>query len=153
MEIVDYQKEIKELKKTNRIIQKQLERSEADRVKLEETNEKKEYLLRKVIAELKEYQNNLQERSHELEMMLFNLQIMQNKMSSLGSIVADVAHEINNPVGFIAGNLTPAQEYIQNLLNLIDLYQESYPQTSQQIKETIKLMDLEYIREDLPKLI
>ncbi|OYE04957.1 sensor histidine kinase [Nostoc sp. 'Peltigera membranacea cyanobiont' 232] len=153
MEIVDYQKEINELKKANRIIQKQLERSEADRVKLEEINEKKEYLLRKVIAELKEYQNNLQERSHELEMMLFNLQIMQNKMSSLGSIVADVAHEINNPVGFIAGNLTPAQEYIQNLLNLIDLYQKTYPQTSQQIQETIKLMDLEYIREDLPKLI
>ncbi|MEH1793054.1 sensor histidine kinase [Nostoc sp.] len=153
MEIVDYQKEINELKKANRIIQKQLERSEADRVKLEEINEKKEYLLRKVIAELKEYQNNLQERSHELEMMLFNLQIMQNKMSSLGSIVADVAHEINNPVGFIAGNLTPAQEYIQNLLNLIDLYQQTYPQTSQQIQETIKLMDLEYIREDLPKLI
>ncbi|MEH2191627.1 MAG: ATP-binding protein [Nostoc sp.] len=153
METEDYQKEIKELKKANRIIQKQLERSEADRVKLEETNEKKEYLLRKVIAELKEYQSNLEERSHELEMMLLNLQIMQNKMSSLGSLVADVAHEINNPVGFIAGNLTPAQEYIQNLLHLIDLYQEIYPQTSQEIQETIEVMDLEYIREDLPKLI
>ncbi|MEH2159971.1 MAG: ATP-binding protein [Nostoc sp.] len=153
METGDYQKEIKELKKVNRIIQKQLERSEADRVKLEETNQKKEYLLRKVIAELKEYQSNLEERSHELEMMLLNLQIMQNKMSSLGSLVADVAHEINNPVGFIAGNLTPAQEYIQNLLHLIDLYQESYPQTSQEIQETIEVMDLEYIREDLPKLI
>ncbi|MEH2348148.1 MAG: ATP-binding protein [Nostoc sp.] len=153
MEIVDYQKEIKELKKANRIIQKQLERSEADRVKLEETNEKKEYLLRKVIAELKEYQNNLEERSNELEMMLLNLQIMQNKMSSLGSLVADVAHEINNPVGFIAGNLTPAQEYIQNLLHLIDLYQQTYPETSQEIQETIKVMDIEYICEDLPKLI
>ncbi|MFN6461233.1 MAG: sensor histidine kinase [Nostoc sp. DedVER02] len=153
MEFVDYQKEIKELKKANRILQKQLDRSEADRVKLEETNEKKEYLLRKVIAELKEYQNNLEERSHELEMMLLNIQIMHNKMSSLGSLVADVAHEINNPVGFIAGNLTPAQEYIHSLLHLIDLYQETYPQASQKIQETIKLMDIEYVREDLPKLI
>ncbi|MEH1865683.1 MAG: ATP-binding protein [Nostoc sp.] len=153
MEFLDYQQENKELKKANRILQKQLERSEIDRVKLEETNEKKEYLLRKVITELKEYQNNLEERSHELEMMLLNLQIMQNKMSSLGSLVADVAHEINNPVGFIAGNLTPAQEYIQNLLHLIDLYQEAYPQASQEIQEIIKVMDLEYLREDLPKLI
>ncbi|MEA5599884.1 sensor histidine kinase [Nostoc sp. UHCC 0252] len=153
MEILDCQKEIKELKKANRILQKQLERSEADRVKLEETNEKKEYLLRKVIDELKEYQSSLEERSHELEMMLLNLQIMQNKMSSLGSLVADVAHEINNPVGFIAGNLTPAQEYINNLLHLIDLYQETYPQASQKIQEIIKTIDLEYIREDLPKLI
>ncbi|MBN3908638.1 MAG: HAMP domain-containing histidine kinase [Nostoc sp. NMS1] len=153
MEFVDYQQEIKELKKANRILQKQLERSEVDRVKLEETNEKKEYLLRKVIGELKEYQNNLEKRSHELEMMLLNLQIMQNKMSSLGSLVADVAHEINNPVGFIAGNLTPAQEYIQNLLHLIELYQKTYPQASQEIQEIIKEMDLEYVRKDLPKLI
>ncbi|MEH2420203.1 MAG: ATP-binding protein [Nostoc sp.] len=153
MEIVDYQQEIKELKKANRIIKKKLERSESDRVKLEDINKKKEYLLRKVIDELKEYQNNLEERSHELEMMLLNLQIMQNKMSSLGGLVADVAHEINNPVGFIAGNLTPAQEYIDNLLHLIDLYQQTYPKASEKIQETIEVIDLEYVREDLPKLI
>ncbi|MEH2410518.1 sensor histidine kinase [Nostoc sp.] len=153
MEIVDYQQEIKEIKKANRILQKQLERSESDRIKLEDINKKKEHLLRKVIDELKEYQNNLEERSHELEMMLLNLQIMQNKMSSLGSLVADVAHEINNPVGFIAGNLTPAQEYIENLLDLIDLYQQTYPKASEEIQETIEVIDLEYMREDLPKLI
>ncbi|MBC6429709.1 HAMP domain-containing histidine kinase [Nostoc sp. HG1] len=153
MEILDYQQEIKELKKANRIIQKQLERSESDRIKLEETNKKKECLLKTVIEELKEYQNNLEERSHELEMMLLNVQIMQNKMSSLGSLVADVAHEINNPVSFIAGNLTPAQEYIENLLHLINLYQQTYPKASEEIKKTIELIDLEYMREDLPKLI
>ncbi|MDF5736823.1 MAG: ATP-binding protein [Nostoc sp.] len=153
MEIADYQQEIKELKKANRIIQKKLERSESDRVKLEDINKKKEYLLKKVIDELKEYQNKLEERSNELETMLFNLQIMQNKMSSLGSLVADVAHEINNPVGFIAGNLTPAQEYIENLLHLIDLYQQTYPKASEEIQETIKAIELEYVREDLPKLI
>ncbi|MBD0385429.1 MAG: HAMP domain-containing histidine kinase [Nostoc sp. C3-bin3] len=153
MEIIDYQQEIKELKKANRIFQKRLERSELDRRKLEDINNKKECLLRAVIDELKEYQNNLEERSHELEMMLLNLQIMQNKMSTLGSLVADVAHEINNPVGFIAGNLTPAQEYIENLLHLINLYQQTYPKASQEIEETIKAIDLEYVREDLPKLI
>ncbi|QFS45504.1 ATP-binding protein [Nostoc sphaeroides] len=153
MEIGDYQREIKELKKAKRIIQKQLERSESDRIKLEDINKKKESLLRTVIEELKEYQNSLEERSQELEMMLFNLQIMQNKMSSLGNLVADVAHEINNPVSFIAGNLTPAQEYIENLLHLINLYQQTYPKASQQIQKTIEVIELEYIREDLPKLI
>ncbi|MEH2434138.1 MAG: hypothetical protein V7K25_07780 [Nostoc sp.] len=126
MKIEDYQQEIKELKRANRIIQKQLQRSELDRIKLEDINQKKECLLRTVIEELKEYQNNLEERSQELEMMLLNLQIMQNKMSSLGSLVADVAHEINNPVSFIAGNLAPAQEYIENLLHLIKLYQQTF---------------------------
>ncbi|BDI16540.1 hypothetical protein ANSO36C_23420 [Nostoc cf. commune SO-36] len=153
MEILNYQQEIKELKKTNRIIQKKLERSESDRIKLEETNQKKECLLRRVIDELKEYQNKLEERSNELEMMLLNLQVMENKMSTLGSMVADVAHEINNPVGFIAGNLTPAKEYIEDLLHLIDLYQQTYPKASGQIQETIRVIDLEYVREDLPKLI
>ncbi|MCC5629817.1 GHKL domain-containing protein [Nostoc sphaeroides CHAB 2801] len=153
MEIGDYQREIKELKKAKRIIQKQLERSESDRIKLEDINKKKESLLRTVIEELKEYQNSLEERSQELEMMLLNLQIMQNKMSSLGNLVADVAHEINNPVSFIAGNLTPAQEYIENLLHLINLYQQTYPKASQQIQKTIEVIELEYIREDLPKLI
>ncbi|MFN6484151.1 MULTISPECIES: sensor histidine kinase [unclassified Nostoc] len=153
MEIVNYQQEIKELKKANRILQKKLDRSESDRIKLEDINKKKESLLKKVIDELKDYQKNLEERSYELETMLFNLQIMQNKMSTLGSLVADVAHEINNPVGFIAGNLTPAKEYIQNLLHLLDLYQQTYPKASEQIQETIKVIDLEYVREDLPKLI
>ncbi|MEH1851420.1 MAG: ATP-binding protein [Nostoc sp.] len=153
MEILDYQQEIKELKKANRIIQKKLERSESDRIKLEDTNKKKEFLLKKVIDELNEYQCKLEERGNELETMLLNLQIMQNKMSTLGSLVADVAHEINNPVGFIAGNLTPAKEYIQNLLHLINLYQQTYPKASQEIEETIQLIDLEYVRDDLPKLI
>ncbi|RCJ18650.1 hypothetical protein A6S26_28095 [Nostoc sp. ATCC 43529] len=153
MESFDCEKEIQQLQKTNRIIKKQLERSEADRIRLEDINKKKESLLKQVIYELKEYQNKLEERSQELEMMLFNLQMMENKMSTLGSLVADVAHEINNPIAFIAGNLTPAQEYIHHLLGLLDIYQQTYPQASQEIQEKSELIELEYVREDLPKLI
>jgi len=153
MESFDCEKEIQQLQKTNRIIKKQLERSEADRMRLEDINKKKESLLKQVIYELTEYQNKLEERSQELEMMLFNLQMMENKMSTLGSLVADVAHEINNPIGFIAGNLTPAQEYIHNLLCLLDMYQQTYPQASKEIQEKSEFIDLEYLREDLPKLI
>ena len=79
--------------------------------------------------------------------------IQKEKMSALGNLVAGVAHEINNPVGFLAGNIQPALNYINDLFGLIDLYQQKYPQPNAEIIAEIEQIDLEYIREDLPKLI
>ncbi|MEG4349727.1 AAA family ATPase [Microcoleus sp. LAD1_D5] len=99
-----------------------------------------------------EYAQKLELYLHDLKQM--QLQLVQGeKMSALGNLVAGVAHEINNPVGFIASNLQPAQEYLQNLFELIDLYQDSFPKPGSKIEEKIEDIDLEYLREDLPKLI
>ncbi|GAB4319164.1 MAG: AAA family ATPase [Leptolyngbyaceae cyanobacterium] len=89
-----------------------------------------------------------------LDLQQAQLQLVQSeKMSALGNLVAGVAHEINNPVGFLAGNLTPAQEYVSDLLGLIDLYQQEYPTSTRVIQNAIEVIDLDYLREDLPKLL
>ncbi|MEA5575707.1 ATP-binding protein [Anabaena sp. UHCC 0451] len=79
--------------------------------------------------------------------------IQSEKLSSLGQLVAGVAHEINNPIGCITGNLKPAQDYIQYLFSLISLYQREYPQASGEIASALADGDLDFIQEDLPKLL
>ena len=79
--------------------------------------------------------------------------VQSEKMSALGNLVAGVAHEISNPVGFLTGNITPALDYINDLFGLLDLYQQKYPQPDADIEEEINTIELDYIREDLPKLV
>jgi two-component system, NtrC family, sensor kinase len=104
-------------------------------------------------------QSSLKKSARELELTLKELQNTQakllhsEKMSSLGQLVAGIAHEINNPVGFIHSNLAPASDYILDLLELIRLYQEYFPQPPQAIDDRIKIIDLNFVLEDLPKLI
>ncbi len=88
------------------------------------------------------------------ELQAAQIQIIQReKLSALGNLVAGVAHEINNPVGFISGNIQPALDYIQDLFGLLDLVQQESANFSAAIQEQIEAIDLEYIREDLPKLV
>ncbi len=79
--------------------------------------------------------------------------IQAEKMSGLGQLVAGVAHEINNPVNFIYGNLIHTAEYTENLLELVELYQQTYPAINSQIEEKIAEIELEFIIEDLPKML
>lgn len=79
--------------------------------------------------------------------------IQSEKMSSLGQMVAGIAHEINNPVNFITGNLTHTSNYIEDLLALIALYQEHDPNPVPKIEEFCEEIDIEFLMEDLPKTL
>lgn len=79
--------------------------------------------------------------------------IQSEKMSSLGRMVAGLAHEINNPVNFIYGNLTYTQDYTRDILELLHLYQQHYPHPSAEIQTKLDEIDLQFIREDFPKIM
>ena len=79
--------------------------------------------------------------------------IQSEKMSGLGQMVAGIAHEINNPVNFIYGNLKYTNDYTQDLLELLHLYEQYYPQPEPEIKSKIEDIELTFINEDLPKTL
>jgi len=82
------------------------------------------------------------------------LQLVQSeKMSGLSNLVPGVAHEINNPTSFLQSNIQPTQDYVQDLLDLIELYQKKMPNSDAEIQAKIEEIDLEFIRENLPKLL
>lgn len=82
------------------------------------------------------------------------LQLVQaEKMSGLGQLVAGIAHEINNPIGFIYGNLTPAKSYFETLAELVELYQDQCPEPTDKILDFREDNDIDYLLEDFPRLV
>ncbi|MEH2125125.1 PAS domain S-box protein [Nostoc sp.] len=100
-----------------------------------------------------------QDKAQQLEAALLELQqtqaqlIQTEKMSSLGQLVAGIAHEINNPVNFIYGNISHASEYTKDLLHLVELYQQNYYPPTPEINQQICDIDLDFLKQDLPKIL
>jgi signal transduction histidine kinase len=122
---------------------------ERDRIQQELTQE----------SALRQTEAKYREKAQELEVALDNLKqaqmqlIQTEKMSSLGQLVAGIAHEINNPLNFIAGNLIHTESYFQELLQTVHLYQARC-QTDQPVPDgELTTVDLPFIQQDIPKLL
>ncbi|NEQ33479.1 MAG: histidine kinase [Leptolyngbya sp. SIO4C5] len=110
-------------------------------------------LIKDNLAKIAEAQaRRLEETIKDLQKTQAQL-VQTEKMSSLGQMVAGVAHEINNPINFIHGNLNHVKEYTHDLLKLINLYQEKSQETDQEIQDFVNEIDLDFLIEDLPQII
>ncbi|MEG4623251.1 ATP-binding protein [Microcoleus sp. w1-18aA5] len=159
MEPTDWEKIIKKLENENLILRKKLENSEAERSQSEALNKKKESLLKILSEDSRDSEKKLKARISTLEKALNNQQTMQlklieaEKMSALGILVAGIAHEINNPVNFIYGNITYVNDYAGDILKLLAMYQDRYPETDAEIEDFLEKIDIDFLREDLLKTI
>ncbi|MGK7928799.1 MAG: ATP-binding protein [Spirulina sp.] len=110
-------------------------------------------------AELVSREERLAQQMQQREEMLHQLKMTQaqlvqsEKMSSLGQMVAGIAHEINNPVNFIHGNLAHTAQYAQDLLALVNSYQTFYPHPTSEIQQYLEQIDFEFLARDFPKLL
>ncbi len=99
------------------------------------------------------------EQAAQLETALCELQqaqtqlVQAEKMSSLGQMVAGIAHEINNPVSFIFGNLTYTEEYTASIMKLLQMYRDEFPEPSAVIRDAIDVLELDFLLDDLPKML
>ncbi|MCU0550882.1 MAG: ATP-binding protein [Leptolyngbya sp. Prado105] len=163
MECQALEKRVQELERENRILQKKLRRSESNQLELEKTNDLKEALLRKAILDLQASRSTIQQnhetlrqQASKLEQALLNLKLTQTqliqseKMSSLGQLVAGVAHEINNPINFIYGNLRHAQQYAETLVRVIQAYQKD---SIEEINALMEEVDLPFVLEDFSSVL
>ncbi|WP_390883253.1 sensor histidine kinase [Kovacikia minuta] len=116
--------------------------------KLEEAQANHQALLGASAAQAQQFSETLKQlRQNQAQI------VQAEKMSSLGQLVAGVAHEINNPVNFIYGNLSHAKRYIQDLMQLLNLYQQHYPRPAPEIQEATDEIDLNFLMRDLPHLL
>ncbi len=110
----------------------------------------------KVHLQLKQLTEQLEQRVEERTSELRNAQVQlvqQEKLATLGQLIAGVAHEINNPMACIANNIEPAHEYIRDLAEVLSLYQQHYSEPVPEIRNLLQERDIEFAVQDLPKLL
>lgn len=168
LEITTQQLEAEKLKRQNLEIALQSVHQDLRKQVEERTNnlKKANEILKEEITRQQEAETALRisesqsrQQAKQLEIAIEKLQktqaklIQMEKMSGLGQLVAGIAHEINNPINFIYGNITHATTYIQDMIELLQLYQTNYPNPVAEIQEIIEEIELDFLMLDLPKLL
>lgn len=160
------QKEVEERRRAEQILEatyiqvkqlaaqrtEQLERTTKQWVQDQQVRHEVEEALRSSEEKLRLQHSELEETLQDLHRMQLQL-IQTEKMSSLGQLVAGIAHEINNPINFIYGNLAYAENYMNDLMTLVGLYETYYPQPPQEIEAYNEAIELDFMRGDLVKLM
>jgi len=158
-EILERQRAQEALRQAHYDLKQQVEERTAQ---LLESNEllRRDIIKRQRVEEvLRTKQSCLKNQAQQLEETVRKLQQTQSqlvhteKMSSLGQMIAGIAHEINNPVNFIYGNLSHTSHYIKELIQLLELYQQHYPEPVSEIREAAADMEIDFLVEDLSKIL
>ena len=135
-----------------RLLQGYLQARKTAQIALEETNKKLEIRVQERTQELNEKNSYLQRTLEEIQIIQLQL-IQTEKTSALGQMVAVITYEINNPLSFVEENIDSILAYMQDLLKLLRLYQQYYPEPPQAIQAHIKAIKLDFIQDDFMELL